>query len=264
MYKFLLLLLISIITLHADFFNSAEKAELKQQQERARLCKVFMKKATDYKKTMRYDDLARITLGSYRNRAKIFCAKEAPKKVQKIEDNVSLEPQYVQDISHEDTRLCKIFLSKVENYKKNMKEDELSFSTLASYQKRAEIFCSKKMLEKKEKDVREEDVRLCKIFQQGPLICKKLYKDTNDSLYKETLKSFKKREKIFCSSAPLKKKDLEVHKEHNRLCKIYSDKLIAYEDHMRNDELAYATLKSYKKRAIYFCALKEPVKETEK
>lgn len=268
MYKVLTLLMISIITLHADFFKSAEKAEQKYQEERTHLCQVYSRKAIDYEKTMREDELAQITLESYKKRAKIFCSKEEAKKVQKTEDKVVEKPKYVKDISKEDERLCSMFLTKIKNYKQSMREDELASITLESYQKRAEIFCSKETLEKREKKVREEDTRLCKIFQQGPILTKKFdekHKDlNNDPLSKETLKSFRKREEIFCSSQPLKKKDLEVYKEHQRLCKVFNNKIIAYEHSMRSDTLAYATLASYKTRASYFCATKKPNQKAEK
>lgn len=259
---FISILLLAHVSLYADYFNSAKKAELKHQQERARYCKIFTKKAIDYEKTMREDELARMTLESYKKRAKIYCSKEEPKKVQKIENNATKTPKYVKDISREDERLCNIFLNKAKNYAKTMRKDELAYSTLVSYQKRAQIFCSEKELAKKENEVRKENERLCKVFQQGPILCKKFDKKfkhiKNDSLSKNTLKSFQKRKQIFCSSAPLHKKDLAVYKEHNRLCKLFNDKIIAYEHNMRNDDLARATLASYKKRAAYFCAIKKP------
>lgn len=268
MYKILTLLMISIIMLHADFFQSAEKAEQKYQEEQAYFCEVYTKKAIDYEKTMREDELAQITLNSYKKRAKIFCSKEEAEKVPKIQDKVVEKPQYVKDISQEDERLCGIFLTKMTNYKKNMREDEPASTTLESYQKRAEIFCSKETLETREQEVREEDRRLCTIFQQGPILSKKFdkkHKDLkNDSLAKETLNSFQKREEIFCSSQPLNQKDLEVYKEHQRLCKVFNDKIIAYEHSMRSDTLAYATLASYKTRASYFCATKKPNQKAEK
>jgi hypothetical protein len=209
---------------------------------------------------MRDDELAHLTLESYKNRANIFCSKEEPKQIQKVQKKIEKQPKYMEEISHEDERLCKIFIHKLDNYKKNMRNDELAHTTLESYKKRTQIFCSKETLEKKEKGVLTEDTKLCKVFQQGPILCKKFDQNftlvPNDPLSKETLQSFEKRAKVFCSSKPLNKKDLEVYREQNRLCKIFSDKIITYQENMRDDELAHKTLESYKKRAKYFCAPK--------
>jgi len=43
----------------------------------------------------------------------------------------------------ENSRLCKIFSKKVEDYKSTMRQDELAISTLASYEQRADIYCKK-------------------------------------------------------------------------------------------------------------------------
>ena len=61
--------------LNAGFFNE-EAAKAKQDMlENERLCKLFTKKAEDYKKTMRDDLLAKTTLASYEHRASLFCGK---------------------------------------------------------------------------------------------------------------------------------------------------------------------------------------------
>jgi len=259
---FISILILANVTLYADFFKSAEKAELKYQQERDHYCQTFTKKAIEYEKTMRNDELAHITLGSYKKRAKIFCSKEEAKKIEKIEKKLVKKPKYVKDISREDERLCKIFQAKLDLYQKTMREDELAYTTLESYKKRTQIFCSKETLARKEQGVLKEDEKLCKVFQQGPVLCKKFDKNfkliSQDELVKVTLSSFEKRAEVFCSAKPLNKKDLEVYQEHKRLCSIFNDKIIAYQKNMRNDALAYITLESYKKRAAYFCASKRP------
>jgi len=261
--------LLLTLAIHADFFKTQEKAQKKHEDERAYFCKVFTKKAFDYEKVMRDDELSLITLESYKKRKHIFCSKQEPKKIEKIEKKVKKEPKYVKDISLEDVRLCNIFEDKMERYKKNMRNDELAYVTLESYKKRAQIFCSQETLDKKEKAVVKEDKKLCHVFQQGPILCKKFHKDSkldeNDSLTVESLNSFKKRETIFCSSKPLDKKDLETYKENKRLCKMFNDKIISYQHNMRNDSFGWATFASYKKRANYFCGAikpkkKEPVK----
>jgi len=265
MKKIIFLLLFLNLTLFADFFNSAKIAEEKDNKEREHFCQIFTQKAIDYQKNMREDELAYITLQSYKKRASIYCKKEE-KPVEISQDdtsnNLQVEPIYRKEISLEDKRLCKIFMEKLDNYKKYAREDELSKTTMASLEKRTQVFCSEKTLEEKEKQVLQEDKKLCKVFQQGPVLCQKFDQNytlvPNDSLAKETLESFKKREKVFCSSKPLEKKDMEVYQEHNRLCNFFSDKIISYQKNMRNDALAYQTLESYKKRASYFCATKNP------
>jgi len=42
-----------------------------------------------------------------------------------------------------DARLCKIFQKKVLHYQKNMRDDAYAKTTLASYKKRAKLFCTK-------------------------------------------------------------------------------------------------------------------------
>ncbi len=42
--------------------------------------------------------------------------------------------------------------------------------------------------------------------------------------------------------------------ENARLCKMFTEKVESYESTMRNDELAAATLESYKKRMSTFCS----------
>lgn len=246
------------LTLYADFFKSTNNDAEKLAQERASYCKIFTQKALNYEKTMRDDELAKITLTSYKNRAKIYCAKETTKETHKTDPKTEEKPTYVKDISLEDERLCNIFQQKIETYKKTMRNDALAHATLASYKKRTQIFCSDKPLEKKEKSVRKEDKKLCNVFKQGPILCKKFDTNTNvkkeDNLSKVTLHSFQKRADVFCSSKPLNKKDLEVYQEHKRLCNLFNNKIIAYKKNMRHDALAQATLDSYKKRANYFCA----------
>ena len=46
----------------------------------------------------------------------------------------------------------------------------------------------------------------------------------------------------------------EMKKQENeRLCKLFTDKVEKYRENMRNDDLAAATLESYKKRAEIYC-----------
>ena len=41
--------------------------------------------------------------------------------------------------------------------------------------------------------------------------------------------------------------------KNERLCKLFQQKALTYQKHMRNDDYAKATLASYKKRAKMFC-----------
>ena len=49
-------------------------------------------------------------------------------------------------------------------------------------------------------------------------------------------------------------KAVESGNENARLCKMFTEKVENYESTMRNDELAAATLESYKKRMSTFCS----------
>ena len=51
----------------------------------------------------------------------------------------------------------------------------------------------------------------------------------------------------------------EMKKQENeRLCKLFTDKVEKYRENMRNDDLAAATLESYKKRAEIYCSKENP------
>ena len=52
----------------------------------------------------------------------------------------------------ENERLCKLFTQKVDTYEKNMRNDFLAATTLASYKQRKKIFCKKVDESKKEID----------------------------------------------------------------------------------------------------------------
>ena len=72
----LFLLLSMVLVLNADFFNDQNDEKIKEQKaENDRLCKLFTQKVINYKKTMRDDDYARVTLQSYEQRADMFCKK---------------------------------------------------------------------------------------------------------------------------------------------------------------------------------------------
>jgi hypothetical protein len=48
-------------------------------------------------------------------------------------------------------------------------------------------------------------------------------------------------------------KDIEVKKENERLCTLFTNKAKEYKTNMRQDELAQKTLESYEKRANIYC-----------
>ena len=255
MKKIVLLAFLLTLTASADFFNSEAKAEQQYQAERAKYCQFFTKKASDYKKNMRDDELAHITLESYQKRAKIYCSKEEPKKEKKP---ILKEREIVKkNIYLEDERLCKFFTDKMERYKKNMRNDELAYTTLTSLKHRKYIFCSEANLTEKEKQVRAEDDRLCMLFTQGPKVCilfeKSINKDTNTTVAQTTYKSFKKQANIFCSDAELEEKDAQVHKEHKELCTLYLKTLNKYKKSVKHDETYKSHVKIYEKRFKYFC-----------
>ena len=256
MKKIVLLAFLLTLTVSADFFNSEAKAEQQYQAERAKYCQFFTKKASDYAKDMRNDELAYITLESYKKRAKIYCSKEEPKKEKKtpiLEEAKAVK----KNIYLEDERLCKLFTKKMETYKKKMRDDELAYTTLTSLKHRKYIFCSEANLTEKEKQVRAEDDRLCMLFTQGPKVCilfeKSMNKDTNTTVAQTTFKSFKKQANIFCSDAELEEKDAKVHKEHKELCTLYNDTLTKYKKSVKHDATYKSHIKIYEKRFKYFC-----------
>ena len=64
-----ILIIISIIYASSLFSD----ANVKVPQKDASLCKIFQDKIKTYKKTMRDDEYAVVTLASYEKRAKIYC-----------------------------------------------------------------------------------------------------------------------------------------------------------------------------------------------
>ena len=106
-----------------------------------------------------------------------------------------------------------------------------------------------------------ENTRLCKVFTDKVETYKANMR--NDELAKTTLISYKERMHQYCDAAKAESKKAEVPAvaavktetttEDARLCKVFSSKADAYEANMRNDELARATLVSYKERRNQFC-----------
>ena len=109
----------------------------------------------------------------------------------------------------------------------------------------------------------KEHDRLCKVFTNKA----EKYKSTmrNDGLAEATLVSYEKRMDRFCASPAVKAevktiaevtgeiKTVSNAKENARLCTIFIKKAETYESTMRNDDLAKATLSSYKERMSSFC-----------
>ena len=106
-----------------------------------------------------------------------------------------------------------------------------------------------------------ENTRLCKVFTDKV----KTYKETmrNDELAKATLISYKERMHEYCDASKAEAKKAEVPavaavvtestSEDARLCKVFTSKADEYQATMRNDDLARATLVSYKDRRNQFC-----------
>ena len=111
----------------------------------------------------------------------------------------------------------------------------------------------------------KENDRLCQIFTNKV----ETYKSTmrNDSLAEATLVSYEDRMDSFCAAPAVKAevktiaevtgsvKTVTGSKENARLCNIFSDKAERYESTMRNDNLAKATLISYKERMSSYCGI---------
>jgi len=113
------------------------------------------------------------------------------------------------------------------------------------------------------KETAKENNRLCNIFTTKV----KTYKSNirNDGLAEATLVSYEQRMDKYCAAPAVKaevKTIAEVNaemkvvsssKENARLCNIFTSKAEEYESTMRNDDLAKATLSSYKDRVSSFC-----------
>ena len=109
----------------------------------------------------------------------------------------------------------------------------------------------------------KENARLCKIFTNK--VTKYKTNMRNDELAKATLVSYEKRMDSFCASPAVKIKVKTIaeitgeintvarSKENARLCNIFSEKAKRYESTLRNDDLAKATLTSYKERVSLYC-----------
>jgi hypothetical protein len=109
----------------------------------------------------------------------------------------------------ENSRLCKIFTNKVEQYKSSMRDDGLAEATLVSYEERMDKYCSAPVENAEVKTVAEATKEIKRVS------------NTKD--------------------------------ENERLCNIFIDKVENYEETMRSDDLAAATLVSYKERMSSFC-----------
>lgn len=74
--KAILTVIILMSSINAGFFNEDQtEKQMTEKNENNRLCKLFTEKATQYKSTMREDELAKKTLQSYEKRANIYCMK---------------------------------------------------------------------------------------------------------------------------------------------------------------------------------------------
>lgn len=112
-------------------------------------------------------------------------------------------------------------------------------------------------------EIAKENERLCKIFINK--VTKYKTNMRNDELAEATLISYEKRMDSFCAAPAVKTKvktiaevtekikTVSSSKENARLCSIFSEKAERYEATMRNDDLARATLISYKERVSSYC-----------
>ncbi|HHD77155.1 MAG TPA: hypothetical protein ENK93_03385 [Campylobacteraceae bacterium] len=58
---------------------------------------------------------------------------------------------------------------------------------------------------------------------------------------------------LFANPATAQTQTQKHSYKNERLCKVFKEKITAYQQEMRNDAYAKATLESYKKRAAMFC-----------
>jgi hypothetical protein len=112
----------------------------------------------------------------------------------------------------------------------------------------------------------DENTRLCELFKDK--VTKYEAGMRNDGLAEATLDSYKERMNKFCNTTKPQPKKAEVSSdtrakqvaakitntgEDARLCKVFASKVEIYEASMRKDDLAEATLVSYKDRMSKFC-----------
>ena len=112
----------------------------------------------------------------------------------------------------------------------------------------------------------DENTRLCQLFKDK--VTKYEASMRNDGLAEATLVSYKERMDKFCNTSKSQPKKAEVTSatavkqiatkitktgEDARLCKVFTSKVEIYESSMRKDDLAEATLVSYKDRMSRFC-----------
>lgn len=112
----------------------------------------------------------------------------------------------------------------------------------------------------------DENTRLCQLFKDK--VAKYEASMRNDGLAEATLVSYKERMDKFCNTSKPQPKKAEVSSdtavkqvavkitktaEDARLCKVFTSKVEIYESSMRKDDLAEATLVSYKDRMSKFC-----------
>jgi hypothetical protein len=89
--KKLVLLTILATVLFGGFFQDETRPSEQEVIESERLCTLFQKKAEAYKKTMRHDLLAKVTLASYEERANLFCNKAKELRAARGEKGVTSE-----------------------------------------------------------------------------------------------------------------------------------------------------------------------------
>ena len=134
-----IILLITLLTTYvmSGFTSGTMMKSISTENEDKRLCKVYIKKAHNYKETMRSDKLAEATLNSYKNRVVSHCG-----AVNKKSQNM---PYFVFDtelkVIGDKKALCKSSIKKAHNYKSIETEDKLSKSRLDSYKKNVIANC---------------------------------------------------------------------------------------------------------------------------
>ncbi len=133
MKKILLLALMSTFAM-SSFTTGTSMNSLSVDSEDKRLCKVFIKKAHDYKATMRSDKLAEATLDSYKDRVVTHCSAVALKKqpMNPFITNIALNDL---NTKRTNVELCKTSIKYAHAYKNTMAKDEAAKTALDIYKK---------------------------------------------------------------------------------------------------------------------------------
>jgi len=129
MKKLLLLALVSTYAMSGFNTGTAMKS-FNTQKEDMRLCKVFIKKAHDYKESMDKSTLAMETLNSYKDRVVSYCSTDVASA--KMRNIIALGDNKV---------LCKIAIREAHEHQDTMNNSKYDKDTLTKRKEKVVTYC---------------------------------------------------------------------------------------------------------------------------